>query len=214
MNTLEHGKLRAGCVTASVAHTISTGSLRAWNTLIKNLWADDGEAFAEATGGARAFGHEHEDEGVAKFWERHPEYIIHKEPWFAYQGEMKDLVGYVGASPDRILYDLSDEVICVPRAGLEVKSPTSSYRMSAHTTPAGKDSRFNPHYAQCQQGMLVTGLRAWWFVAHFGAHDYVEEKIAWDQEWMERYIPKLRHFLGMLNEGKGTRRKMRLSDIS
>lgn len=203
----EHGAIRAGKVTGSVADIIDSGSNKACDTLIKSLWAGDDGSFAKESTGARAFGHANEGAGVAKFWDRHPEFEPTGDNWFDYDGIIPELVGYVGVSPDDML-----KVSGVLRSGLEIKSPTDPEHMRYHVTPPGHSPRWNPHYAQCQHGMLVTGVREWWQVTHFGEL-YVEQLIQWDDAWMSQYIKKLKHFIGMMNFGKGARRKLRMGDL-
>jgi hypothetical protein len=199
MTPEEHGKLRAGKVTASVAHIIDTGGMKAWQTLAKKLWSDDGTDFAKNKGGARQYGHEHEAEGAAKFWEKHPEYEIIQQPWFDYTGDITEFRGFVGASPDRII--LLDGK---PVGGLEIKSPTKLSNMAFHTPIQ--------HYPQCAHGMLVTGLTEWVLFAHHG--DTIREyKLRRDPSWEMIYVGKLRKFLQFLNEGRKTRRRTSIDDI-
>lgn len=201
MNTPEHGQQRAGKIGASMAGIIDHGGKRAWDTLAKNLWADEtGEAFAKATTGPRQYGHEHEAEGAAKFWHLHPETeIVGDVGWLPYIGEEKGLVGYIGASPDRMI--ARDGIIV---AGLEVKSPVTAEGMAQHTA--------KQHEAQCRHAMLVTGLPVWWLVAHHGEL-YEETMFTRNRDWEAAYIVKLHAFLRQLNLGHVVRRRMRPSDM-
>ena len=198
MNRDEHGKRRAGKIGASEAHTIMHGGSRAWDTLVQKLWADDGSKFAQPVGGARGFGLDSEGAGIAKFWDRHPEYSLSHVGWL--EAVQDDLAGFVGCSPDQILLDMTDR----PAAGLEVKSPTTLENMGAH--------RYADHEDQLQHSLLVTGLPLWYLVCHFG-EDYAETPVEPDRAWQEAYLPKLRAFLKQYNEGVTVRRKLSLSDL-
>jgi hypothetical protein len=209
----QHGKAREYMVTASMAKTIMHGGLRAWQTLITEIWKGDDGSFAASTGGAREFGHEMEDDGAAKFWDRHPEYEIRTELWFEYASvEYADLIGHIGCSPDRTLWGVGPR----PRRqlGLEIKSPTMPETFHKHVLPVNQPIAKHPHFDQCQHSLLVTGLPGWWQVTHCGNDLYREVLITPSKKWRAKYIPKLRHFLAMMNEGQGTKRRMKLSDLS
>jgi hypothetical protein len=201
MDRTEHGRARAGKIGASVANIIDRGGKAAWDTLAKNLWADEtGEAFAAKVTGAREYGHEHEAEGAAKFWVRHPEIeLVDNVGWIPYVGPDPLLAAYIGCSPDRLLrrYDK-------PVGGLEVKSPVTAEAIVNHTA--------HHHRAQCGHSMLATDAPWWWLVAHHG-DNYVETRIRRNYVWEKQYIRKLHAFLTLLNDGKHVRRRMRASDL-
>jgi hypothetical protein len=209
MDREEHGKLRAGKITGTLAHTIMYGGADAWATAIKNLWADTGETFAR-TGGIEACAHgiEYEGVGAAKFWERHPEYEMEHEPYYNYTGALMELRGYVGTSPDRVLYDDKG----YRRAGLEVKSPTEENKIIQHLPKNPADMRSNPHFAQCQHGMLVLDVPRWYQVVHF-EDQYFELIMDVDTLWLSRYLPRLRDFIRQYEGGNpAPRRKLRVTD--
>lgn len=204
MDKLEHGRARAGKIGASVADIIDSGGSRAWFTLAKNLWADEtGEAFAAKVTGAREYGHEHEAEGAAKFWNRHPTIeLVDGVGWIPYAGPDRLLAQYIGCSPDRMLrYKLDGQL----RVGLEVKSPVTTEAMAHHSV--------RHHYAQCGHSMLCTDAPYWWLVVHHGANDYEETRILRDAYWESKYIAKLHAFLKLLNQGHNVRRRLRASDL-
>lgn len=207
MDRTEHGKARAGKITGTLAHTIMYGSAEAWETAIKDLWADDGAAFAEATSGARRHGLDYEAVGAALFWEAHPEFDIRHEPWCEYRGGERDFVGLVGVSPDRVLYVGGKRA-----AGLEIKSPTEERTIVTHIPRNLDDPRSNPHFSQIQHGMLCTGLRLWYLVVHFKGQ-YFEFPVDYDVEWQLRYQDRLREFIRQYHGGKPkARRKLRIID--
>lgn len=210
MDRVEHGKARAGKITGTLAHTIMYGGADAWATAIKNLWADTGEMFAN-TGGiaACAHGHLYEGVGAAKFWERHPEYIMENQPYWDYRGPLKQLRGFVGTSPDRVLIHEDRHII---EAGLEVKSPTEEKKIVEHLPKNPADVRSNPHFAQCQHGMLVLGVSHWYQVVHF-EEQYFEIHMTSDTAWQARYLLRLCDFIRQYEGGKPTpKRKLRVTD--
>jgi hypothetical protein len=201
MDRTEHGRERAGKIGASMAQIIDRGGRQAWETLAKNLWADEtGADFAADVGGARAYGHEHEAEGVAKFWERHPELeVIEDVGWLPYTGSDLRLRPWLGCSPDRRLRTAAGVI-----GGLEVKSPVLVTAMEHHLP--------KHHRPQCGHSMLVTGAPWWWLVVHHG-EAYQEIRLPHDPQWERQYVAKLYAFLGLLNEGKQGRRRMRVADL-
>lgn len=207
MDREEHGKARAGKITGTCAHTIMYGSQSAWDTLINQLWADDGTQFAEAVGGARGHGHDWESVGAAKFWDRHPEYD-HEDPKYAdYSGPIREFRGMLGYSPDRIL-----KLDGLRIAGLEIKSPTCAENVAYHIIAPGADPRGNVHFSQCQHSLLASGLNHWYQVVHF-EEQYFEYRHDIDGPWRERYIAKLHEFIRQYNGAKPKpRRRLRITD--
>lgn len=207
MNTLEHGLMRAGKVGASMAHDIVHGGARRWESLIIKLMTDDGTSFGNAVGGARGHGHEYEEDGVAKFWDRHAHFDVEPAMWIEWDGNP-----LVGCSPDRLLRDTTvvvEPTFLAPIThGLEVKSPISSGPVDAHKALAHPS--LSEHYAQCQHSIMVTGL-PWWLVVHFG-DQYYEALIERDDTWIADYRIKLDRFLTMYTQGNKTR-KIRLADL-
>ena len=121
-----HGEQRLGLLTSSKARVIMHGNQRAWESLRKELWAGEAADFDDKVAtGARAYGHEHEAEGAAKFWERHPEYSLGPGGFYVWGANRKHpLHGWLGSSPDRALMPYDDPLQLI-RHGLEIKSPTS-----------------------------------------------------------------------------------------
>jgi len=206
MDKLEHGKARAGKITGTMAHTVMYSGQKAWDTLIKQLWTDDGTEFAEAVYGARAHGHVYEPVGAAKFWDRHPEYD-HEDPKYDdYSGPIREFRGRLGYSPDRIL-----KIDGLRVAGLEVKSPTTEDKIADHIV-AG-DPRGNKHFSQCQHCLLSSGLNHWYQVVHF-EDQYFEYRYDIDRVWRERYITRLREFISQLDgAAPKPKRKLRITDL-
>jgi hypothetical protein len=194
-----HGEQRLGMLTSSTAGVIIRGGPSAWASLRSHLWTDTPEQFDEETEGARAFGHEQEESGVAKFWERHPEVDLVEPGGFHIYRCEGPLSGFVGSSPDRILR------IGKKSQGLEIKSPTKAEYMGRHGPRA--------HYDQCQHGMLVTGLKDWWLIIH---HEdlYNEFNIKLDKAWQKKYLQRAEIFLRYAYEDRPvTRRKISINDI-
>ena len=207
MDRSEHGKARAGKITGTCAHTIMYGGQKAWDTLIKNLWADDGTQFAKSVGGARGHGHEWEGVGAAKFWDRHPEYDHEDPKYLDYQGSVREFRGVLGFSPDRIL-----TLDGLRIAGLEIKSPTDAAHLAEHIMVAGDDPRGNKHFAQCQHSLLASGLNHWYQVVHF-EDQYFEYRHDIDRIWRDRYLVKLHEFIEQLDgAAPKPRRKLRITD--
>lgn len=195
-----HGEKRLGMLTSSVASIIMRGGDAAWQSLRNQLWTATAEEFDSTTTGAREYGHEHEAEGVGKFFMRHPE-VSGIEPggFHVYAGE-GPLAGWVGSSPDR--------KVILPESitGLEIKSPLSPADMASHTVLAHRD--------QCQHGLLVTGWSWWWLVVHHGEH-YVEHKLFPDPSWQARYLSRAEKFLAYAYKGTPVkRRKFSIKDIT
>jgi hypothetical protein len=168
--------------------------------LRNHLWTDTAEAFDGPSEGARAFGHEQEDFGVAKFWERHPEVTVIEPGGFHIYSTLGPLANRIGSSPDRLFY--SEDFMW---RGLEIKSPTIPGHMGRHTRITHND--------QCQHGMLVLGLREWVLVVH---HEglYEEYSIKADREWQARYLARAEVFIRFAYEDQPvTRRKLSINDL-
>jgi hypothetical protein len=195
-----HGERRIGLLTSSVAHVVMHGSTKAWEALRCQMWAEKPEDFDnKVTTGPRAYGHEHEAEGAAKFWERHPEYELEDGGFHTYKGD-GPLKGWLGSSPDRLVTELG-----VVRHGLEIKSPTSPESFANHGLVK--------HYDQCQHGMLVTGLPTWWLVVHHGEM-YAECFVSANPAWQVDYLHKAQLFHRFVYEGRDVkRRKLSASDM-
>jgi hypothetical protein len=205
----EQGKLRAGKITGSVAHTIMHGCMKSWETLKAKLWADDGSGFVQYHGKAAEYGHAHEQEGIDKFWERHPEFDeLPGQAWIEYKGMDRRLMGMVGVSIDSPIMEDKHTV-----AGLEIKSPTSERTFCTHITPPGFGPEANPHYCQIQHGLFTTNWGSWYLVVHLADH-YFEQRFDADLEWQFRYTNRLHKFLDFYDDGKPLKvRKLKVSDL-
>lgn len=210
-----HGQQRLGLLTSSKASVIQRGKGPAWETLRNELWAADGSEFDNKhVGGAREYGHEHEAEGAAKFWEMHPEFEIApmgpegKPPFFVCRMPGSPLDGWLASSPDRVLLGYSDAngVRSFGNvAGLEIKSPTSDENFDKHT--------LIKHMDQVQHGLLVTGLPAWYLVIHHGDR-YRDWKITPHVGWQNTYMYRASRFLEFCYEGRELkRRKLSINDL-
>lgn len=189
-----HGEQRLGLLTSSKAKIIMHGSQRAWDSLRKELWAGEAADFDDkTTTGARAYGHEHEAEGAAKFWERHPEYELRKGGFHLWHQPGHPLHGWLGSSPDRLLLNALME----PR-GLEIKSPTTEHNLGHHL--------LDKHLDQCQHGLLVTGLPLWWLVVHHG-DKYQEWRITPNPAWQAEYLKRALAFHRFCYEGVPVKRR-------
>lgn len=197
-----HGERRLGLLTSSKASIIMRGSRKAWEALRVSLWSETAESFDQkVTTGARGWGHEHEPEGVAKFWERHPEYEVEDGGFHPYDRPGHPLHGWLGSSPDRKLIPLERHKVKGRVAlihGLEVKSPTSPETYETH--------RVAFHNDQCQHGMLCTGWPGWWLVVHHGAL-YKEHFIEPDPVWQETYLRRATAFWNFVYEDKPVKRR-------
>lgn len=180
----EHAQQRLGLLTSSQAKVIMHGSLRAWKSLSAKMWTETAEQFSRPLTAATEYGHAHEAEGAAKFWERHPwvrEMVA--DQFFTFSAGGAPL----GSSPDRVLKD-GDKTY-----GLEIKSPTGEGYFDSHSLKA--------HWDQCQHGLLVTGFDAWFLFVHL--RDQVREwNIESDPEWQETYLKRAAAFWKYHNTGE------------
>lgn len=192
---MTHGERRLGLLTSSRAHVIMRGSRQAWEKLRAELWTQSAHDFdQQVKTGARGWGHEHEAEGAAKFWERHPEYEVQPGDFHPYQQPGHPLHGWLGSSPDRKLLRVG---LAQPH-GLEIKSPTSAENYDKH--------RVANHYDQCQHGMLCTRWPAWWLVVHYGEL-YKEECLLPDLKWQAEYLRKAALFWRLTYEDQPVKRR-------
>lgn len=173
-----HGEQRLGILTSSQASVIMHGSLRAWESLSKRLWTEDAGQFDHSQGTpAMRYGHEHEAEGAAKFWERHPEV----ERMLSNQFYTRGLRGVpLGSSPDRVLV-LRNLVV----EGLEIKSPTRADMLDAHL--------LRHHRDQCQHGLLVTRFPVWHLYVFFG-DEFRDTEVLPDKNWQRAYAKRAKAF--------------------
>lgn len=159
----QHGALRAGRITGSIAQRIMTSSRSAWNTIARDLRNPRPFYSVEDTPNmpeALAWGQTHEKQATAEFWERHPEYDVW-DPKFIYWHDPTDIVRvrHFGYSPDRLL---SRTWTDTPIGGLETKCP---FDQAVHM--AVVRGGCVPEWARWQvyHGMLVSDLPEWWFVS-------------------------------------------------
>lgn len=201
------GEQRLGLLTSSKASVIMRGSQAAWDTLRKDMWAYTPDEFDQkTTKGARAYGHEHEAEGAAKFWERHPELEIEviKDP-IPYLGA-GELHGWLASSPDRMAYDMMEvEPTNSSRIGVEIKSPTTIETIDHHTDKI--------HMDQIQHGLLCTGWSKWFLVVHHG-EKYREYEVFRDLKWQAEYLRRAQLFHSFCYEDRTVvRRRLSIRDL-
>lgn len=185
-NLKEHAQQRLGLLTSSQAKVIMHGSLRGWHSLSKKMWTETEEQFTRPLTAATEYGHAHEAEGAAKFWERHPWVRDMTEHQFLMRsfGDVP-----MGSSPDRVL-DGSDGF----KYGLEIKSPTGENHFASHSLKA--------HWDQCQHGLLVTGFAAWFLLVHLGDRTASWDWIRPDQAWQAQYLKRAAAFWKFHNTGE------------
>lgn len=184
---LIHGQSRLGLLTSSQAKTIMHGSLRAWKSLSDKLWNEQPEDFTRPLTAATEYGHAHEAEGAAKFWEAHPWVTQMVEDQFF---TLKLQSGpALGSSPDRVLVGTGGL-----KHGLEIKSPTGEKNFDSHNLKA--------HWDQCQHGLLVTGFDSWFLYVHLGDRAAEWDSILPDSEWQRQYIKRAAAFWRFHNTGE------------
>lgn len=201
---MKHGQQRLGYVTASVAKIVMSGGQDAWASLSKRMWADDGSEFGQAARGARAFGHEQEPFGIAKFWERHPELepfddappFIGVSYFVPYGGERV----LIGCSPDRVFTREGT----LRRVGIQVKSPVERGTFLGYNAYCSRNEVPPEHRDQVQHELLVLDSyewcsHEWYFVTHHG-DDYAEARVQPDERWREEYLKRLVAFWKFHNE--------------
>lgn len=204
MDRKTHGEARSGMITASVASTIMGGGAKAWETLIRNLWADDGSDFASTTNDARGFGHEHECVGRSLYWERHPRFEIDDPKFVPFARR-----GFKPSHPYRRLLACSPDFgVLVDgrrKGGGEVKSPTSLEVFNTYNAHASRGKVPPEHVDQVFFSMWITGWNAWAFVTHFEGR-YAEAVITSQDPmflaWVARFRPKLDAFISEYMDGE------------
>ena len=159
----QHGALRAGRITGSIAQRIMTSSRSSWNTIARDLRnprpfysLDDTPNMPEPL----AWGQRHEPMAAGEFWDRHPEYDV-LDPKFIRWHDEADTVrhAYFGYSPDRLLARAASDALV---GGLETKCP---FDQQVHIDVVR--SACVPVWAMWQvyHGMYVSDLTEWWFVS-------------------------------------------------
>jgi hypothetical protein len=197
MNRDEHGKAREGRLTGSLVQRIMTGGPKAWNTVARDMRNPKPFFQVEDTPNMPAplaWGQRNEDEAIANFWERHPEYEIGDPRFMAYgHADGPQLFrDYLAVSPDRIL--LRDNKLV---SGLEIKCPWDPLVHVATIKAAvlPETCRWQVYHE-----MLVTGTREWWFVSYDPrATDpdwrYFDLRITAQESQMDRLTETLSRFL-------------------
>jgi hypothetical protein len=194
----EHGALRAGRITGSIAQRIMTSSRTAWNTIARDLRNPRPFYSVEDTPNMPAplaWGQIHEKQATARFWDRHPEYDVW-DPKFLYWHDPTDRVRvrHFGYSPDRLL---SRTWTDTPIGGLETKCP---YDGEVHLEVLR--ARCVPNWCKWQiyHGMWVSDLEDWWFVSYdprveADGLDYFECRVIPSAQDMTRLRSTLDEFL-------------------
>lgn len=160
----EHGELRAGRITGSIAQRIMDAVHRTtWNTIARDLrnprpfyGVEDTPNMPEPL----RWGQLREPQAAAHFWELHPEYDIHHVPFLHWHNPAdRERHKWLGFSPDRMLTLPGHDSTWT--SGLEIKCPWDN---AIHT--AVVKARTVPDWCiwQIYHGMWVTGLSRWWFV--------------------------------------------------
>ena len=196
MNSIEHGKERAGRITASVASIIMSGSPAAWATLRDKLWADDGSEFAAASTGARAHGHEWEETGVALWWSDHPGREVNKVGLVRMKRGPLMYRRLLGASPDREIIDVTG--IPVRWGGMEVKSPTTREKHEEYAERLSRKALPAEHRDQVMFSLFVTQWPRWVFLSHFGGGYSaltVDRSEVKSSGWLALFQPRLDAFI-------------------
>lgn len=182
-----HGEKRLGLLTSSTAGIIVHGSEKAWRTLSKKLWLETAADFDHGMRVASLdFGHAHEAQGAALFWELHPD--VRRMTEDAFFSRTIDGVP-LGSSPDRVLIGENES----PFAGLEVKSAMTLDALDNHT--------LRQHYDQCQHGMLVSGLPRWYLGVHCQGQITIDE-VGPDLKWQLDYLKRAAAFWRLHNTGR------------
>lgn len=172
-NTATHAQQRLGLLTSSQAKVIMHGSIKGWRSLSKKMWTETEEQFTRPLTSATEYGHAHEAEGAAKFWESHPwvEDMAENQFFMCQAGKAP-----LGSSPDRVLTANGGKF------GLEVKSPTGEKHFDSHN--------LRSHWDQCQHGLFVTGMEAWFLFVHLGDRvaqwDWIRPDRAWQTQYAKR----------------------------
>lgn len=187
-NLKEHAQQRLGLLTSSQAKVIMHGSLRGWHSLSKKMWTETEEQFTRPLTAATEYGHAHEAEGAAKFWERNP--WVHDMFGDTFYTRSVDGVPF-GSSPDRVLYPRDP---CASMCGLEIKSPVGEKKFASHSLKA--------HWDQCQHGLLVTGFAAWFLLVHLGDRTASWDWIRPDPAWQAQYLKRAAAFWKFHNTGE------------
>lgn len=159
----EHGALRAGRITGSIAQQIMTSSRTSWNRIAGELRNPKPFFSLENTPNMPAplaWGQTYEKQAAAQFWDRHPEYDVW-DPRFIHWHDAADRVRirHFGYSPDRLI---SRAGFDTPIGGIETKCP---YDQQVHIEVVR--GRCVPVWAKWQvlHGMWVSDLPEWWFVS-------------------------------------------------
>lgn len=143
-----------------------TGTLSVWNTLLREI--RNPEPFYDVgpnTPEPLRWGQMHEEQAIATFWDRYPEYAIHNPRFLRYHDPLDELrYRWLGDSPDRMLsgWHAAGTARGVWVGALEAKCP---YVQSVHWQWLEADEIPAEHRAQCHFHMLVSGVSECWFIS-------------------------------------------------
>lgn len=148
--SLEWHAARAGCLTASIFHTLITGSVKAKNSLIDKLERELIGIHPNPDSEAMRWGREHEATARGHY----RAFVAHVEECGFFTHSQVPLVG---CSPDGIRRSPSGSVL----SGVEIKCPYTQNVHRSHLSGAISPQ----YYWQCQFSIWVTGAGYWDFMS-------------------------------------------------
>jgi hypothetical protein len=200
MNRSEHGAMRAGKLSGTMAKDLMSGSFRAWNALLRELRSPRPfYGVGPNTPAPLAWGKRHEDRALAIWWDKHPMLDLENPVCVDYHDVDDPLWSkHVVTSPDRMVYD--PRLRRVVR-GLELKVPYTEDKMAGWVRSKACPAE---HFDQCAWGQLVTGL-PWVFVAYdprmAEENQFFEVDVIVPQSYLDDMYAKGTQLLRMLESG-------------
>jgi len=148
----EHGEMRAGRITSSVASLLFTGTRKSWERLARHL--DDPPPFYQATSGPMADGVINEPKLAYRFLTRHPEITLMENPVLVEHHDpdhpYRDLIA---SSPDRVVDGLP----------LECKFASTRVRYDKLAKTVNNNWIPPEHVPQCMWHAWIMGVDRCWF---------------------------------------------------